>query len=312
MRNFKRGQIFLARLPDTKFERRLVPPSPLLNGERYVVVLHDSDNQNFDERQVLVAPIIPMNEEIPKGAICFTYIKLLKSDFSFLDEDSLASTNQILPINRDWLDELPVDDIANKELSYRIDLGIIRATSLSSLIEAFVEEESNILEIAYVKPKFTPSSFTNTSTRNFKRGDVFYSQLPEQIYSYGTFAPSFTIQGEHMVVVLHNSDDINFDQSQVLVTPITSASAAVREGKLLATHLELLPEDFSFLKSKSFVSTHQIMPINREWLDRFSKGDITPKMIEVDLRIVLACDILISVNKLVSERISELKEGSSE
>ena len=112
-----------------------------------------------------------------------------------------------------------------------------------------------------------------------------------------------------MAVVLHDSDDVNYDVSQVLITPITSAKAAVRDGKLLVTHVELLPSEYAFIKNKSFVSTHQIMPINREWLDKNSKGEIiSSKLLEIDLGILLASDLSTSVNEIVTERISELRE----
>lgn len=51
------------------------------------------------------------------------------------------------------------------------------------------------------------------------------------------------------------------------------------------------------------------MPINSEWLDKSRKGEITSsKMFEIDLGIVLASDLSNSINEIVAQRISDLRE----
>ncbi len=308
MPGFKRGQVFKSIMPETKFTKRITPPTPLIGGERFVVVLHDSDSLHYNDRQVLVVPIVSQKEIIDKGNhILLTHIPINKTDYAFIEEDSFVCTHQVMPINRDWLCENFVQDISETELIYKIDLGIINAAGLIDLIETYVEEKANELKIQYNKTNCSKNPSTS-SVRNFKRGDVFYSQMPRQDFSKGSFPPSYTLQDEHMAVVLHDSDDIQYDLGQVLIVPITTAASTVKSGNVLPTHIELLPGEFSFIKNECFICTHQIMPISRNWLDKSRKGHILPKILEIDLGIVLANDLSKSVDGLVEIRIAQLME----
>ena len=308
MGEFKRGQIFKAILPQAEFTNRILPPTPLVSGEHFVVVLHDSDNQNYDSRQVLVVPIVTEEEIIRSGqAILITHIPICSSDYDFIEENSFICTHKVMTINRNWLLEEIIEDISGTEFIYKIDLGIINAAGLINLIESFIEEKAHQLKLKYDKRNYSNITLVSQK-RSFKRGDVFYSRMPKQIFDENVQPPAYTLFGEHMVVVLYDSDDKNFDLSQVLIVPITSATATVRSGNLLPTHIELLPVEFSFIKKQSYVSTHQIMPINREWLDLSSKGDISAKMLEIDLAIALATDLTNSMDDIINLRINEFTE----
>lgn len=311
MLQFKRGQIFKANLPKTKFiPNKINPPTPLVYGEKYVVLLHDSDNPNYDEHQVLIAPIVSEKELIKSGqTILLTHIPINKLNCSSIEENSFVCTHQIMPINRSWLSSTLFTEISKTDLMYKIDLGIINSANLTNLIESFIEEKAHELKIKYTRSKKTPIESSSNSVRNFKRGDVFYSQMPQQIFNLKTQPPSYTLNDEHMVVVLHDSNDVNYDPSQVLIVPITSASSAVKNDKLLPTHISVSPENFSFIKKESYISTHQIMPINREWLDKRTKGSVgNSKMLEIDLGIVLASDLNNSIHELIELKINELTE----
>lgn len=73
MGDFKRGYIFKANLPETRFTRKINPPSSIPSGERYVVVLHDSDHVTYDPRQVLIAPIFEESEVINNGTLLISH-----------------------------------------------------------------------------------------------------------------------------------------------------------------------------------------------------------------------------------------------
>jgi hypothetical protein len=307
MGNFIRGQVFNANLPETKFTRKINPPSPIPNGERYVVVLHDANNTNYDPRQVLIAPIFKESEiAISSVPLLISHIQMKVSEYDFLGEDSYISTHQIMPINRGWFNVHPVGKIEDIDLIYRMDLGIIHAAGLMGIIHEIIKDEAEKQQLSYARPPVTPPGNSVASTRTFTRGDVYFGQLPEQDYSNHGFPPSFTLEGEYRVVVLHDSHNPNYDPQQVLIVPITKAETAVKTGAILPTHIPLIAGEFPFIRNDCFVSTHQIFSISRDWLDPKQKGNLLPRMAEVDLALLLAGDLTATKDRIVFDELEKL------
>lgn len=105
----------------------------------------------------------------------------------------------------------------------------------------------------------------------FKRGQVFEGNIPESIHTDVTPRPGFFLTGKHKLVMLHDWDAPGIDSRIAIVAPITSAKAEVnraqREGRnILESYVPLLASEHHFLKHDSYISTSQIMPVNREWL----------------------------------------------
>lgn len=308
MKNFERGEIYLANLPSTIFTDIVTAPSPIVEGQRFVVLLHNSDDINFDHRQVLIAPIIK-REELGEAPLLPTHIELPENAYDFLEGSNLIATHQIMPINRDWLNNSAVGNISSTEYNDKMDIGIVTSVGLWNLIEEYVKLEAEQQGLQYAKKVKNDDNTHNSSpssSKEFLRGHVFYAQLPRQEFDNGSFPPSYTIQGEHMVVVLHNSTSNEFDEMQVLVAPITSAKAAVDNNKIQPTHVQLLPTDGAGVKRECYISTHQIMPINREWLDN-KKGKLKDiKMLEVDLAIAISGSLNLIINEERDKRLLEL------
>lgn len=157
--------------------------------------------------------------------------------------------------------------------------------------------------------------------RYFKREFVFVGYIPKQVFAVQTPPPSFVLHGEHMLIVLHDSDIIGLDNRLALVVPITSAKAerkrAFKEGRsILESYVPLSPEDYPFLNHESYASTGQICPINREWLDAYIDNIQPAKMEEIDLQVIRNIGLMSTIGKLAAkcyrdQMIVEVETASS-
>jgi hypothetical protein len=82
------------------------------------------------------------------------------------------------------------------------------------------------------------------------------------------------LHGEHKLIVLHDSDFTDINPNVALVVPITTAEAekkkALKEGRpIFASYVPLLQADYPFLDHDSYVSTGQVCPVNRKWLESY-------------------------------------------
>lgn len=143
--------------------------------------------------------------------------------------------------------------------------------------------------------------------RDFERGQVFYASLPDVVFNKRIVPPSFTIKGRHMVVALHDSKDRQYDPRQVLVAPITAAEAARSMGRILPSHVPINQGDYDFIKKDCYVSTHQVMPINREWLDLRPEGKFDNDLMwGIDLGLIHAGGLMKTVMDYAREQAQDL------
>ncbi|MEK5061109.1 hypothetical protein BK126_26720 [Paenibacillus sp. FSL H7-0326] len=125
----------------------------------------------------------------------------------------------------------------------------------------------------------------------FKRGYVAKAHIPESIHTSTTPKPGFFLFGVHYVIVLHDHDAADIKKDMALVLPITSAKAEVekaqKEGRsILPSYIPINKSDHEFLDRDSYVSTAQMMPINRKWLDQYV-GQINPAhMSLIDIQVI--------------------------
>lgn len=146
----------------------------------------------------------------------------------------------------------------------------------------------------------------------FKRGQVFEGNIPELIHTEVTPPPGFILYGKHKLVVLHNSDSQNIDSRVVIVAPITSAKAEVRraqrEGRhILASYVPLSAADHPFLDHDSYISTAQVMPINREWLHADPVGKIDDvKLWEIGYLLVSNLELFDVVEDLALQKVQSM------
>jgi len=312
MVNYERCDIFIANLPETKFEGRISFPSPIAQGLRHVVVLHNPNELVHDSRMVLIAPIILFSELETSGSpLLASHIPIETKDFPFLTEDAFISTHQLMSINRDWLNPTKCGKITSLDHVYRMDLSIIQVAGLiEHLQREIIEIAKEKLQIHISLPPKKAASTSVSSVRTFVRGDVFYASLPTQNYSNGGFPPSYTVEGRHMVVCLHDSHDESYDPEQVLVTPITSASTTVRHGSLMPSHVPLLSSDHNYLTKDCFVSVHQMMPVSRDWLDKNIRGNIGLQLFELDLAFVIAGDLQEIKARIFIEELNKITQAA--
>jgi len=147
----------------------------------------------------------------------------------------------------------------------------------------------------------------------FKRGFIIKGAIPPQDARPNTPTPppSFVLHGEHYLVMLHDSDNADVDPRTVLVVPITSAEGeqrrAHREGRsIFSSYIPLAAADYPFLDHDSYVSTSQIMPINRNWLINYVDQIHEDKMAEIDLQVVHNVGLMETVSQM-AEQIYELR-----
>lgn len=125
---FERGFVFKGNIPEPKLTSLTPPPSFILYGEHRLIVLHSSDFPDIDPRMALVIPITSAKAEKKRAQkegrfIRASYVPIPKDGHPFLEHDSYASTAQICPVNREWLNQY-VGTI-RPELMNQIDMQVI-------------------------------------------------------------------------------------------------------------------------------------------------------------------------------------------
>ncbi|WP_411345358.1 type II toxin-antitoxin system PemK/MazF family toxin [Paenibacillus sp. WLX1005] len=156
---------------------------------------------------------------------------------------------------------------------------------------------------------------------NFQRGWVIKAHFPETKESIDTPKPSFIMKGLHFAIVLHDHDFEDVDSRSVLVVPITTAKAeanrAQKENRsVMGSLVRITQEKHPFLDHDSYVSTGQVVTLNREWLDSY-KGEMDPDtMLQVDLQLIQTLNLYEAVETLIAlkalEQQQELQDGSSD
>lgn len=148
----------------------------------------------------------------------------------------------------------------------------------------------------------------------FKRGYIIKGYIPKQDVREGTDTPppSFILHGEHKFIVLHDSDFADINPNVALVVPITTADAekrkAVKEGRtILASYVPLLKEDYPFLDHDSYVSTGQVCPVNRKWLESYVDLIRPEKMAEIDIQVIQNIGLMETVTQM-AEHIYEFRK----
>lgn len=155
----------------------------------------------------------------------------------------------------------------------------------------------------------------------FERGYIIKGYIPAQDVRKGTDTPppSFILQGQHSLIVLHDSDFADINPKMALVVPITSATAekqkAEREGRtILPSYIPLLKADYPFLEHDSYVSTAQVCPVNREWLESYIDVIQPAKMFEIDIQVIQNVGIMETVTRMAEHiynvRLEEIAGGS--
>jgi hypothetical protein len=143
----------------------------------------------------------------------------------------------------------------------------------------------------------------------FTRGSVIEGNIPESIHTDITPKPGFFLHGKHKLIMLHDSDLDTIDPRIALVVPITSAKAEVtraqREGRdVIASYVQIGQADHPFLDYDCYISTSQIMPINRKWLHTEIIGSVEEsKLLEMSYYMVLNFGLQQVVQDLVFQEI---------
>lgn len=155
----------------------------------------------------------------------------------------------------------------------------------------------------------------------FQRGYIIHAHVPKAIHTADTPPPSFFLYGEHDFIMLHDSDFEDIDPRMALAVPITSATAevkkAIKENRdLLASYIFLNQEEYSFLDHDSYISTSQIMPINRSWLVDFKDQVSESDMAKLDLQVIVNLGLMETVmgiaQKLYEGRLNRQVAATSE
>lgn len=137
----------------------------------------------------------------------------------------------------------------------------------------------------------------------FKRGYVAWTNIPEPIHTSDTPKPGFFLYGRHMAIVLHDHDAPDIKENMALVVPITSATAEVNKAQkkgraILPSYVPILKSEHDFLDCDSYISTAQIMPVNRKWMDQYI-GSVDPGLMElVDLQVIQNIGLMDMVMKM--------------
>lgn len=145
----------------------------------------------------------------------------------------------------------------------------------------------------------------------FKRGQVFEGNIPESIHTQITPKPGFFLHGKHKLVVLHDHDTQFIDPRIVMVVPITSAKAEVAKAQkerrdIYPSYVPIGKDDHSFLDNDSYLSTVQIMPINRQWLHSDSIGTVEEaKLWEMSFHMVVNLGLGQVVQDLAYQQMQE-------
>ena len=156
---------------------------------------------------------------------------------------------------------------------------------------------------------------------NFKRGWVIKAHFPETKESSTTPHPSFIMKGLHFAVVLHDHDFAEVDPRTVLVVPITTAKAeadrAQKEKRsVIGSLVKITRDKHPFLDHDSYVSTGQVVTINRQWLESY-KGDMDPDvMLLVDMQLIRTLNLQEGVETMIAlevmEQQREQQDGSGD
>ncbi|MEK4983631.1 type II toxin-antitoxin system PemK/MazF family toxin [Bacillus sp. FSL K6-6540] len=137
----------------------------------------------------------------------------------------------------------------------------------------------------------------------FERGYVCWTNIPESNHTYDTPKPGFFLHGRHMCIVLHDHDLPDIRNDLALVVPITSAKAEVKKAlkenrSILPSYVPIVKTEYGFLEEDSYVSTAQIMPVNRNWMDQYI-DKVEPEFMElVDLQIIQNIGLMSMVAKM--------------
>jgi hypothetical protein len=147
----------------------------------------------------------------------------------------------------------------------------------------------------------------------FERGFVIKGYIPKQEVKVGgnTPPPSFILQGQHNLIVLHDSDFADINPKSALVVPITTAQAekdrAAKEGRsIIFSYVPLLKADYPFLDHDSYVSTGQVCPVNRDWLESYVDLIKPEKMTEIDIQVIQNVGLMGTVTQM-AEHIYEIR-----
>lgn len=109
--------------------------------------------------------------------------------------------------------------------------------------------------------------------------------------------------------MLHDSNDPDIPSRVVVAAPITTARSF--QGRTIPdSFVPIDKQRHKFLAYDSYISTHQVMPLNREWLNDTPAGRLRPaKMVSLDLQLVGTLGLQKVVQKLVKTQLVEkLKE----
>lgn len=94
--------------------------------------------------------------------------------------------------------------------------------------------------------------------------------------------------------------------------PITSAKAeverALREKRSVRdTYVKLDCDQLDFLKNDSYVSTEQIISINREWLHEDPIGHLpNDVLLQIDFQLIRTMGLQKAVQTIIEERIAQI------
>lgn len=147
----------------------------------------------------------------------------------------------------------------------------------------------------------------------FKRGYVTWTSIPESIHTADTPKPGFFLSGRHMAIVLHDHDSREIRKDMALVLPITTAKSEVakaqKEGRdILPSYVPILKADHPFLEHDCYVSTAQLMPINRKWMDQYI-GEINQEHMElIDVQVIQNIGLMEMVVKMAHSLYQEQLE----
>lgn len=144
---------------------------------------------------------------------------------------------------------------------------------------------------------------------SFQRGDVFNAyvpKIPSSQFPQQSPPPSYILEGLHKFVVLHDSNDREMPSKSVVAVPITSIKTSVARDQIRPSYVPLDKARHSFLDHDSYISTHQPMPLSRNWLSEKPLGKIDPvKMTEVDLQMIRTTGLESTVQQLIQAKIRE-------
>jgi len=127
------------------------------------------------------------------------------------------------------------------------------------------------------------------SAAEYKRGEVYWVKLPMVKHNQDNDQhiranpkPHTVIHGWHMAVILTDHDQQYLSHKHTLVIPISKSKSAVSTGSLVATHIPLEVEDFSFLDEKSYALAFQPITVPSHWIlnDEYA-GQLDPETMTV-------------------------------